>query len=457
MKGLQTLSNPSLPTRAGKTDYEELVAQVIRRGGPRYDPKDMRYLFTRPNGAMLIRIPLKPDPLTGARRTRDKQKQMTHREAWFVRNEMILELYNNPETEDNEIDSNITVGELITKYIDIVAAARTKRGTIKGYRADANTRLIPTFGAIKATKFKAEMYEAKLAEWLVSGKCQTLRGGERIELGTGLSKGTCDKFTRLMKMVFKHAFEVWHVPGMKFNPMAGIQPFNELKQRKGLYDFPELSRLYTAAQERVKSKRVYRLIFLTTFTGARKGELFGLAWPRVNLEECWFEVAEIVGQDEDGVYIGDTPKNGASQRKIFWNKGDYVDQMFHEMHQEHLEIKMKTRTTYDKEKLQLVFADHLGNPFKPASFNSSYNKAVTRAGLHHITFHDLRHTFSTLARSHQVRAHMDDIDQRLGHRKDINGHRMTLHYAQQDILNDRELQRLYQEAFDRSTKASVAA
>jgi integrase len=63
--------------------------------------------------------------------------------------------------------------------------------------------------------------------------------------------------------------------------------------------------------------------------------------------------------------------------------------------------------------LDLVFPDLKGTLFNPENQSKRFRQRVTRLGLKEIRFHDLRHTYATLAR----RSGMDikDLSVRLGH------------------------------------------
>ena len=45
----------------------------------------------------------------------------------------------------------------------------------------------------------------------------------------------------------------------------------------------------------------------------------------------------------------------------------------------------------------LVFPGRLGRPFDDSAFRTRYYNAIRRSGLRRLTFHELRHTFGTLA------------------------------------------------------------
>lgn len=76
------------------------------------------------------------------------------------------------------------------------------------------------------------------------------------------------------------------------------------------------------------------------------------------------------------------------------------------------EAKLRAGRAYDERKLNLVFANEIGNPLCPRAFSRNFERLVESAGLN-ITFHGLRHTFATIALEEGV--NVKTIQETLGH------------------------------------------
>jgi len=61
----------------------------------------------------------------------------------------------------------------------------------------------------------------------------------------------------------------------------------------------------------------------------------------------------------------------------------------------------------------LVFAHPNGSPLDPGTVTHTFTKVITKAGLPHMRFHDLRHTHATLMLKAGV--HPKIVQERLGH------------------------------------------
>lgn len=61
----------------------------------------------------------------------------------------------------------------------------------------------------------------------------------------------------------------------------------------------------------------------------------------------------------------------------------------------------------------LVFADELGNPWKPSTFTTAYSALWKRNRLRHVTFHGLRHSHATHLLEQNL--HPKVVNERLGH------------------------------------------
>jgi integrase len=163
--------------------------------------------------------------------------------------------------------------------------------------------------------------------------------------------------------------------------------------------------------EATRGDQLEALYVLAITTGMRRGELLGLKWSDVNLENATVSVRRTLSRTDNGkhVTLGE-PKTRKSRRTI------PLTAQAVEALREHL-----TRQLEDIEQLGdiykdqgLVFTTNTGGPINPSNLRQrSLAPLLRKAGLPHIRFHDLRHTCATLLLSQNT--HPKFVQELLGH------------------------------------------
>ena len=209
-----------------------------------------------------------------------------------------------------------------------------------------------------------------------------------------LEKVTASTFNRefnTIKNMFRKAVEWGH---LKENPTQGVRWI-----RIGQTGFRFLSReemaLLVQACSDIGNRQFFGIVLVALNTGMRKGEILRLKWKEVDLRRRQIRVVS----SEDG-----NTKNYKT-RTIPLNR---ALEDFLRKHPRRLDSPY-------------VFQGPSGEPYTKTNYH--FTRAVKRAGIPHVRFHDLRHTFA----SHLVMKGIDlrTVQELLGH-GDI---RMTLNYA----------------------------
>lgn len=150
-------------------------------------------------------------------------------------------------------------------------------------------------------------------------------------------------------------------------------------------------------------------ITLTLFTGLRKGELMGLNWNNIDLDERIVSVVQTRMYNKGfGVYE-DTPKTAKSKRNI-------------SIPQECVTLLKKLKLQEDKRRILVgpkwiesgaVFQNDFGAALYPQMVSIWFRKFLKINKLRPLTMHQLRHTHTSML------AYLDmdkiQISQRLGH------------------------------------------
>ena len=122
----------------------------------------------------------------------------------------------------------------------------------------------------------------------------------------------------------------------------------------------------------------YPLLFTAIFTGMRKGEILALTWDSIN----WVTRKITVDKNFTHGRVG-TPKTGKT-RKV-------------DMSLELVKILKEWRLACPKGEHNLVFPNSDGG-YQDANnmIKRRFKPALNRAGINHLRFHDLRHTYASL-------------------------------------------------------------
>ena len=129
-----------------------------------------------------------------------------------------------------------------------------------------------------------------------------------------------------------------------------------------------------------KATGVYEMYYIELATGLRRGELLGLKWTDIDWKNDIIKVRRQVAR-VDGQIVDAPLKTKNSYRTVT------ISQQAIEV------LKQQKEKTND----QYVFPSPNGGPISPDSVNNMLKRVLARASIPKVRFHDLRHTFATIA------------------------------------------------------------
>jgi len=154
----------------------------------------------------------------------------------------------------------------------------------------------------------------------------------------------------------------------------------------------------------------YHVLYCTAlFTGMRLGELLALRWRDIDLDMASLSVSRALFKRR-GVCKIIEPKSPHSRRSIALSP---ILATILQQHKSQQEAKRILLGNPLEEERDLVFARTDGSPLDPGTVTHTFRRAITRAGLPPLRFHDLRHTHATLML--QAGVHPKIVQERLGH------------------------------------------
>jgi integrase len=162
--------------------------------------------------------------------------------------------------------------------------------------------------------------------------------------------------------------------------LADRPTLKKTETRIQFLDQAELKKLIAAPYPDDAFGRIEPTLYLTAaMTGLRQGELIGLRWRDVDFEARKIRVVSPYVRSEFG-----DPKSAGSSRSV---------PMAERVADALSELRQRSYYAHDRD---LVFSHpETGNPLDRSKLVRRFKQALDRAGVHRITFHELRHTFGT--------------------------------------------------------------
>jgi integrase len=250
------------------------------------------------------------------------------------------------------------------------------------YRSVLDAHLLPEFGARRIEVISTEQIE----RW----RAELAKGGKR-------ARHTVNKILAQLHAVFQHAVDHHELIA---NPVAKVKRLRE-SYDAARFDFfspEEIDKLVATAaagahrdsrrpavseterELRAAEDRQDAAIYLTAaLSGLRRGELLALHWEDVDFEQSSLRVFEGYSANRAG-----KPKSGKSR----------TVPMVQEIADALGELKARSEPVA---KGDLVFGSREGSHVDGSALRRRYHSTLEAAGLRRLRFHDLRHTFGSLA------------------------------------------------------------
>ena len=203
----------------------------------------------------------------------------------------------------------------------------------------------------------------------------TLERWRRQALADGMSRRNAEKLTGHVHAVFERARRAFRHPT---NPVDELAPLHvEYDGRvRDFYGPEEIHALVRAAASEQDAA-----IFLTAaFTGLRRGELVALRWRDVDFARQVLRVEHSYDYE-----AGLVPTKGHKVRSV---------PMAAEVAQALARLEQRQLFT---DPTSFVFVGEQGGPVDGSALRRRFDKAVKAAKVRRLTFHELRHTFGTVA------------------------------------------------------------
>ena len=281
-----------------------------------------------------------------------------------------------------------TVATWLRSWYEIYAKPNIRISTANRYQLMVEQYTIPRIGSIKLTKLTAHDLQKLYKDLMENGRIDRKSGHGN----PGLSSTTVRSLHLMLhsaleravkeRLILRNPTEDCIAPKvqkieMQILPPEHIKDYLEAADRRGLLP----------------------MFYLELVTGLRKGEITALLWSDLDIQNKTISVSKQYVKNPNGELTLSRPKTETSARKVSIPQ-EAVDLLIAE-HGKH------------PENPYMFPSPATGEMYYPDSVVNLHKKILKDAGLPHIRFHDLRHTFATLALQNGV--DVKTVSSMLGH------------------------------------------
>ena len=263
-----------------------------------------------------------------------------------------------------------TVEAWMNEWFENVAKIRVRPSSHQTYRGYIDHHIAPNIGNIPLEKLTTMDLQKLYRKLLNKGRVDRVEAKDQPK---GLSAKTVRNINQVISSAMDFAVAQKIIPE---NPCKAVAlPKVEHKEMQTI----PAEQLQAFLQE-AKATGVYEMYYIELATGLRRGELLGLKWQDIDWKNGIIKVRRQVAR-VDGQIVEAPLKTKNSYRTVT------ISQQAIEV------LKQQKEKTND----EYVFPSPNGGPISPDSVNNMLKRVLARAGIPKVRFHDLRHTYATIA------------------------------------------------------------
>ena len=267
---------------------------------------------------------------------------------------------------------NYTVASWVRTWYEVYAEPRIRPNTKAYYTNYIENHIIPGIGSIPLDKLTTIQIQRFYNNLQKNGRVQ------RKNFPKLKDKSLSPRVVRGVHTLLHNCLEQAVAERLILsNPAQGCK-LPQLEKREMKILPQEKIGMYLAEAER---RGLLAAFYLELTTGLRRGELLGLKWLDIDLEKGDLRVQRQIGRI-DGKII-EMPLKTKNAYRTLPLSADAIDVL--------MQQRRKTGNS------EWVFPSPTGGPMSPDSVLHMLHRVLKRAGLPKVRFHDLRHTFATLA------------------------------------------------------------
>lgn len=307
--------------------------------------------------------------------------------------------------EDNNYVDNtrITFREIAEEYIEEYIKENRKANTYAKYKSQYTNYLEPLIGDMKITNINARTINS------------TITKAKKMNPNKPLSNTSLQTLFTLMSSIFNRAIK--HELLVK-NPCT-----NADRPRRESIDYEILSmEEINILLNQLNISNHFDFMFasailITIETGLRRGELAGLTWNNIHLDNNSLTVKNTILYIDGHTVVQESPKSEHSFRTIYFS--NELKELFIKLKEKNFNNKILCNNTYKEcifndKSYDFVFRHLDGTHVHPMWFYNRLQKELKKSNINKkLRWHDLRHTSTSLYLMNG--ADITTISQRIGH------------------------------------------
>lgn len=281
-----------------------------------------------------------------------------------------------------------TVATWLRTWYELYAKPNIRVATADRYQLMIETYTIPRIGDIKLKKLTSRQLQKLYKDLLENGRVNRKNG----KGNPGLSSTTVRSVHLMLHCAFQRAVKERLIPR---NPTEDCIAPKVQKIEMKILPADHIKSYLDAANAR----GLLPMFYLELVSGLRKGELVALWWDDLDTQNRTISVSKQYIKNPNGELTLSRPKTETSVRQVSIPQ-TAVNLLIQE-HEKH------------PDNPYLFPSPVTGEMYYPDSVVNLHKKILKDAGLEHIRFHDLRHTFATMALQNGV--DIKTVSSMLGH------------------------------------------
>ena len=266
-----------------------------------------------------------------------------------------------------------TVVTWMDEWFENVAKIKVRPSSHQTYKGYIDNHIKPNIGNIPLEKLTTMDLQKFYRKLLTKSRVERIESKEQPK---GLSAKTVRNINQVIssamdlaveqKIILANPTNACELPKVEHQEMQTI-PAEQLQ----------------AFLDEARATGVYEMYYIELATGLRRGELLGLKWSDIDWKNGIIKVRRQVAR-VDGQIVEAPLKTKNSYRAVTISP-------------QAIEVLKQQKAKTKELKEPYIFPSPNGGPISPDSVNNMLKRVLERAGIPKVRFHDLRHTFATIA------------------------------------------------------------